>query len=843
MFAADRGEVGEAGVGGLSHSLPFAVSQDVDLVERCALNSIPGQLDALGGVAQAGDLGGSQAGEVDCGVGQAFVVLADPDVIPERTLTLIIYISQAGAAGERSPIDADHTLRDHNTGQAGAVEECLRTNAGHAFGDHNAGQADAGLEHTATNAGHAVRDLNTDQVGTAVERIHINAGHAVGDHNAGQAGAAAECIRTNAGHTLRDQNAGQTGAIGERGSTNAGNALRKHDINQTGAAIERILKNAGDAIRNDNMSQVGAALERIRTNVGHAGLDHNIGDRLQVLFPGGGFAVKIGHIAGAGNGQDTVIQLPGQVIAAGTGDDAAMERGVGQRAVAVVNLQVVPIRGFACVINICQIIAAVECIGADIFQRDRKRDGLQIDTAVEGVICNSGKALGDLNGHQVYAVLKGRFINTDSGFGQLYFRQLSTAGKDAFADQIGVVRNFDLIQVAAVRKGVGPNFFQSLGQVDRGQIRTSIEGSSADYYHTFGNGIGSGKHSRRHDKIGFVLIEQNAAGIAAVVFVGLVHPNGVEVAAVAERPNVDLLNAGRNADLGKAVAVAEYAIKYLSHTVGNVDRDQIGTAAEGILADADYRVGDLNCLQIGAIPECTAGNTGNAVRNFDGGQIRAAVKGVGADVGNAILDHNMVDVGEVVVPGCDLVIRALAVAVIIAHGAGTEDGQHTAVGQRPPAVITAGAGSDLTVDGYTIGVVIAAADAGVGGIAVGFGGRGSDHGFVFVSQGRNYGVVHAVLADLAEDAAGVAGVGAGGSLVLCGVAGMDDVNANNRGEGVAVIGVTAVRVECDLHSVAGDGHRQAGGFVTGISADGLAVTIIQVDVVPTLLGVGILAEG
>ena len=139
--------------------------------------------------------------------------------------------------------------------------------------------------------------------GSALAVVHLNGG---GEHVHIQAA------------VVTDGNAGQGVAILEGAGLDVAHALGDGDIGEGSAAVEGTGLDVLHAVSDVHGGQVGAALEGDGTDAGDSAFHFHIGDLVGLVCPGcravGG---KVGHTAGAADGQGAVGQGPGHVLAAG----------------------------------------------------------------------------------------------------------------------------------------------------------------------------------------------------------------------------------------------------------------------------------------------------------------------------------------------------------------------------------------------------------------------------------------------------------------------------------------------------------------------------------------------
>ena len=139
--------------------------------------------------------------------------------------------------------------------------------------------------------------------GSALAVVHLNGG---GEHVHIQAA------------VVTDGNAGQGAAILEGAGLDVAHALGDGDIGEGSAAVEGTGLDVLHAVSDVHGGQVGAALEGDGTDAGDSAFHFHIGDLVGLVCPGcravGG---KVGHTAGAADGQGAVGQGPGDALAAG----------------------------------------------------------------------------------------------------------------------------------------------------------------------------------------------------------------------------------------------------------------------------------------------------------------------------------------------------------------------------------------------------------------------------------------------------------------------------------------------------------------------------------------------
>ena len=111
---------------------------------------------------------------MDIGVQQRFVAVfagfIDLDLTPLRFAAAVIHVLQGGAVGERTGVDARHTVRDHYACQRKAGCKRRRGNACHPVRDRYACQHKAANERMVADGQNAVRNRHAFQRGAVIER-------------------------------------------------------------------------------------------------------------------------------------------------------------------------------------------------------------------------------------------------------------------------------------------------------------------------------------------------------------------------------------------------------------------------------------------------------------------------------------------------------------------------------------------------------------------------------------------------------------------------------------------------------------------------------------------------
>ena len=105
-------------------------------------------------------------------------------------------------------------------------------------------------------------------------------------------------------------------------------ALGNNNAFKCDAAGKRVFADDLDACRNGHGGRIDAVLERHAAYLGNTVFDDYRGDILGVLVPRyPGFALVIGHLSGAGDGECAVSELPCQILAAAAAESFAVGEG------------------------------------------------------------------------------------------------------------------------------------------------------------------------------------------------------------------------------------------------------------------------------------------------------------------------------------------------------------------------------------------------------------------------------------------------------------------------------------------------------------------------------------
>ena len=408
---------------------------------------------------------------VDGGGGQRTIVRIYVDPTPFLFSAAVVYVRQAGAAGEGGTADAGDAAGDGHAGQPGAAAESGTADAGDAAGDGHAGQAAAAVEGGTADAGDAAGDGHTGQAGAAAESGTADAGDAAGDGHAGQPGAGVEGGFADAGHAAGDGHAGQAAAAGEGTPADGGDA--------------------GFQYRRTDQIAVRGIIECITADRPGAG------DR-QLAF---------------------LIQSPCQTIAAAAGSDddripgliAAVELRAEQFIVAPQDEDLLPPGFRAAEIDVLQFAAAGEGVLADLGHRAGDHHGPETGKVFKSVIRDDIRDIpleiaaaahrsragqpaaggkggfpqadaipGNDQAGQAVAAGEGMISDAGDGLGDGQRGQSVARGKSPIADAGDAGGNFRGSEVSAVAEGPVSDGGDAAGDGHAGQATAAVEGPIAD---------------------------------------------------------------------------------------------------------------------------------------------------------------------------------------------------------------------------------------------------------------------------------------------------------------------------------------------------------------------------
>ena len=164
----------------------------------------------------------------------------------------------------------------------------------------------------------------------AAEGVLADGGDALGQDGVAQ-GAAVEGVGADGGQVLVPDDLIQGTAGGEAALGDLGDSGGELDGLQGVAACEGVAAEGSHGVSQLHSGQLAALVEGVVADGGDALLHHDSLDVVgEVIVPGSGVLVGVGvqvvvHLAGAGDGQlAEPVQGPGQVVAAGTGDQIGL---------------------------------------------------------------------------------------------------------------------------------------------------------------------------------------------------------------------------------------------------------------------------------------------------------------------------------------------------------------------------------------------------------------------------------------------------------------------------------------------------------------------------------------
>ena len=168
--------------------------------------------------------------------------------------------TNVGAAGERPPLNARHTVRYRDACQAGTTRKHRAHDTCHALRNNGVRQRFS----IQVNYSRAAWNLPAPEIQPAFKARKIYRRNTI---------AAGEGIAPNARQAFWNGDARQAGAVVERIAPNAPHALWNGDACQAGAAGERTVLNTRHAFWNGNARQASAVVERPLPNARHAVTD------------------------------------------------------------------------------------------------------------------------------------------------------------------------------------------------------------------------------------------------------------------------------------------------------------------------------------------------------------------------------------------------------------------------------------------------------------------------------------------------------------------------------------------------------------------------------------------
>ena len=282
------------------------------------------------------------------GVQKWVVALPDFDRIPLFLGAGIVHRLKIHAAGEGIGQNPGSCDRDRDLRQACVVREGALADLFQIGGQIDRTQAAAAFKAGILNGPHIVGNRDARQTGTGKSRTS-DLFQAVRQRDRGQVGAAFKTRIRDGPHIVRNRDARQTGTRKSRAS-DLFQAVRQCDLRQAGAAFKPGIGNASHALRQAHTGDAGKAAEGLRADAGHPVGEHHRGNPVFIHLPG---AHAVGHVAGAGEGQNTgaLIKAPGDVVPV----DAAA---VGEGLEPVVDACIVVIR----ILNLERIVDIVYCL-------------------------------------------------------------------------------------------------------------------------------------------------------------------------------------------------------------------------------------------------------------------------------------------------------------------------------------------------------------------------------------------------------------------------------------------------------------------------------------------------
>ena len=458
-----------------------------------------------------------------------------------------------------------------------------------------------------------------------------------------QIGAVIECLTGNARKLIRESNLTETAAATESFPADSG-TVRNCNGAERSAVSECVIVNVINTVGHGDGGQIGKIIERKGSNLGDTRLYHNRGDLLTAAVPGRGIIYPptcgliavVCHIPLTADGEDVIVQRPGDVFA------AAASRGL-----------------------------------------EDTSSGLE--PAVHRLLGGIGQLFGSVSATPLDAAAALQAQNLIPGF--VAHRPAGGVNRGAAgygADAFGLTELFG-IQGRILGNGLCLGIDGSDGEAlfNAGEaVFLGIEVAP---------GAPCGSDLEERDLCGVLLGSRVAKSIPANTDNRAGDGDGGQLGAIQENACSKIPRTASQRDLGQSGAVLENTGVESFNIARNGDLGQAGAASEGSFANLGDAAQKVEGGQASAVFKGRGADVADGAAQGDGGQIDAVVESAVGDEFNAIFNHHAGDLIKMILPGGrqKLIVACAGSFDVAVHLALAADGQGAVLGQNPADIFTA----------------------------------------------------------------------------------------------------------------------------------------------------------